>query len=207
MAGCPLKIKGLGREWEWPDNDVKCRAVVFEWAADLKQVYPHCRGLRTTIQAGGNMGVWPWLLAQRFARVITFEPEPDCLRCLRANLAGTGIEIHGAALGEAPSRGDMIYVPANMGAQFVQPGDAFPIVTIDSLGVQDCDLIYLDIEGFEMKALRGADATIRASKPVIVVEDKNLLGTKKGDIEKWLAADYGYRVVARPHRDVVMACV
>ena len=202
-----MKIEALGREWGWPDSDFECRRVVFDWARDLGLVYPYCRSFRTAIQAGGNMGVWPWLLAKKFVRVITAEPEPECLRYLRENVPQRNVEILSVALGSAPSRCSIQYEMGNLGAQFVVPGTDFEVVTVDSLGVADCDLIYLDIEGAEMDALRGAVETIRKSWPVVVVEDKKLserFGYQKGDIEKWLAKDFGYRVAARPHRDVVL---
>ena len=39
------------------------------------------------IQAGGNLGIWPYLLVEEygFRQVHTLEPDPDNLECLRAN--------------------------------------------------------------------------------------------------------------------------
>lgn len=201
-------IQGLGREWEWPDSDVKCRAVVFDWAKDLEVAYRHCKGFRTVIQAGGNMGVWPWLLAKRFDRVITAEPEPECLGCLQRNVTSPKVEIHGVGFGAHHDFASIEYEAGNLGAQYIRYGGDIPVIPIDDLGVTDCDLIYLDIEGAEVDALRGASATIRASKPVVVVEDKGLstrFGYPRGHVERMLAR-VGCRVVARPHRDVVLVC-
>jgi hypothetical protein len=87
-------------------------------------------------------------------------------------------------------------------------GDIAPIDTLDSLNLPALDLLYLDIEGFEMMAIIGGLETIVKFKPVIAIEDKGLserYGYKQGQAEKFLAS-HGYEVVARPHRDVVMAC-
>lgn len=207
-------VTGLGRTWAWPEDDKECIKVVFDWISDLGRTVHFCKQRRTAIQAGGNMGVWPWWLAQSFKRVITAEPDVECGRLLVENLLGApNVEMYAAAFMD---RSDwslkMHREPGNLGAQYVAPGAAGPSVvcmTIDSLGVTDCDLIYLDIEGAELKALQGATQTIRASKPVIAYEDKNLsarFGTSKYDTEKWLAAEFGYKVVARYHNDVVMTC-
>lgn len=207
-----MLIHRLGRDWGWPDKDERCRAVVFDWATDLEVALKHCARYRTAIQAGGNMGVWPWLLAKRFEMVVTAEPEPECFRYLDINVQNERVIKINAAFGEVEGTCSMQFDrhgKKNMGAQFVAPGEDCRVMTIDSLGIADCDLIYLDIEGFELNALRGAVRTISATRPVIVVEDKGLsdkYGSKQGDIEKWLAADFGYKVVARPHRDVVMKC-
>jgi len=51
----------------------------------------------------------------------------------------------------------------------VATGDVV-MCTIDSLNLEKCDLIHLDIEGYEGKALLGAANTIQKFKPVIIIE-------------------------------------
>lgn len=205
-------VTGLGRTWAWPDDDKECIKVVFDWISDLGRTMHFCKQRRTAIQAGGNMGVWPWWLAQSFKRVITAEPDAECGKLLVENLLGApNVEMYAAAfLNRAGSVGIRPDGIANRGAQFVEVGaGGIPAITIDSLGVTDCDLIYLDIEGAELRALEGAAQTIRASKPVVAYEDKDLgrrFGFGKYDTEKWLAAEFGYKVIARYHNDVVMTC-
>jgi Methyltransferase FkbM domain len=61
------------------------------------------------------------------------------------------------------------------------------------------------VEGYELKALRGAEKTITQHSPVIVLELKRL-GERYGDSDSdtiaWLAAR-GYRIAAHAHRDVI----
>jgi len=204
-------IEALGRSWSWPAADEKCHKVVFDWSKDLNTVYPHCRAFECVVQAGGNMGVWPWILARKFKHVLTFEADPVCFPFLLENTANVpNVEAFHAALMDESSTVHMANdQPNNLGAQYVQPGGSVLSTTIDSMYLSSCDLICLDIEGAEMKALKGAVETIALFNPVIVVEDKGLssrFGSAKGDIEKWLGAQFGYKVVARPHRDVVLAC-
>jgi FkbM family methyltransferase len=211
----------LDREWLWPATDTECWPVVFGWSPDLEIVYKHCRSFRSVVQAGGNMGVWPWLLAQKFQRVYTFEPDPRCFRYLVHNVAnGPNISqkvwFSQSALGSERRHARIHHLPGeetNLGAQYTASvsswEDFIPTTMIDDLRLSECDLIYLDIEGREMHALQGAVDTIQRTHPVIVVEDKGLsekFGVKKGEIEKWLHLDFGYEVVARPHRFVVLVC-
>jgi hypothetical protein len=68
----------------------------------------------------------------------------------------------------APGGNDM-----NVGMNQIGPAtDEFkiPMLTIDSLGLDSCDLIQLDVEGFEQYAIMGANATIQKFKPVIIAE-------------------------------------
>lgn len=203
-------VTAEGRTWEWPDADVECRAVVFGEYVSLKRAYPFLKGSRTAVQAGGNMGAFPWKMAQKFAAVITAEPDPECFRCLDINVKERNVTKLNVAFGEQPGKVSMSYPSAsNLGAQFVVPGGEIDAITIDSIGVLDCDLIYLDVEGAELSALKGAMATIALSKPLIVVEDKGLssrFGTAKGDIGKWLDFNFGYRPVGASKRDVIYAC-
>jgi hypothetical protein len=45
-----------------------------------------------------------------------------------------------------------------------------PTIIIDDLNLPGCDLIQLDIEGYELNALLGAVKTIKKYKPVLCVE-------------------------------------
>jgi FkbM family methyltransferase len=206
-------VNALGREWSWPEQDEKCREVVFEWAKDLEIAYKHCRQFRTCVQAGGNMGVWPYLLSKKFEKVYTFEADPRLYSHLEENLKGCrNVNInHGGLWSEHGQCHIKDEKPNNLGAQFVVPDEdgAVPLWPLDDFELKDVDLIYLDIEGAEWAALQGAYETISKWRPTIVVEDKGLsekFGTKKGDIERWLYKEFGYVVSARPHRDVVMVC-
>jgi FkbM family methyltransferase len=206
--------EGLGRKWLWPDEDRECIKVIFDWMSDLDRTVKLCKQRRTAIQAGGNMGVWPWRLAQMFDHVVTAEPDRECFNLLYDNLDGTpNVDMYPAALFDAETHCRMEFEAQNRGAQYIavdrRGNGAIPCITIDSWGITDCDLIYLDIEGAELKAIQGAVETIRRSKPVIAFEDKNLstrFGTSKYDAEKWIANELGYKVVARYHNDVVMTC-
>jgi hypothetical protein len=45
-----------------------------------------------------------------------------------------------------------------------------PQLTIDSISLSDCHFIKSDVEGMEMKVLRGAYKTLKAFKPVLFLE-------------------------------------
>src|SRR5262245_32585545 len=45
-----------------------------------------------------------------------------------------------------------------------------PMITVDGLGLPRLDLIKIDIEGMEEEALKGAEATIEACRPVLIIE-------------------------------------
>lgn len=49
-------------------------------------------------------------------------------------------------------------------------GGNIPVITIDSLDIDDCTLLKIDTEGMEVKVLQGAINTIQKCKPDIYIE-------------------------------------
>jgi FkbM family methyltransferase len=217
-----MYIKELGRRWSWPEADDKkygARAAVFSRLADLQAVLkthvPKDRR-RLAVQAGGNMGVWPWELSKSFESVITFEPDMICWVHMQRNLApeyckGRVLQVR-LALGDNEQEGWMIPVKANLGAQwvsFIETADVpkVRIAPLDSWELQDLDFLQLDVEGAEFPALRGAEATLRRCRPVLMIEEKGhgeRYGYGPERIQEWLAS-LGYARLEIIGRDVVYA--
>jgi hypothetical protein len=93
----------------------------------------------------------------------------------------------------------------NIGAHQLKDGNEFDVMKIDDLEVKDCDLLQLDVEGFEHFAILGAVETIKKSSPVICLELKGL--GKRYGVEDQQTIDFlaslGYKVIHKIHRDVV----
>jgi FkbM family methyltransferase len=153
------------------------------------------------------VGVYPVALAQKFKRVYTVEPDAANYAALAMNtINNLRIVIKRAAFGKEHGKAaiDQIF-PDNIGAHQIKEGAEFDVLPIDSLGVTDCDLLQLDVEGSEHLAILGAISTIEASWPVITLELKGL-GERYGytDLDTInLLADMGYRITDRVNRDVI----
>jgi FkbM family methyltransferase len=134
----------------------------------LEETLGLCKHFRTAVQAGGSIGYWPRRMAERFELVYTFEPEPLIRECLVKNLAGYNVIVRPEALG--PEKTRCAISRRGFGSHVVVEGDDIDMVTIDSLAIEDLDLLQLDIEGFEIHALIGGSDTIVRCRPVIQVE-------------------------------------
>lgn len=190
----------------WPKHDRHCRAVMFGSERDMEPALELVRKREIVVQAGGNCGWWPRELAKTFGLVYTFEPDPVNYHCLSQNVPAN-VDHRQAGLGHQKGEAALVVDPLNVGAHYVKKGADFPVITVDSLGLEACDYLCLDIEGYEMLALKGAQKTIDKFHPVVQIEDKGLsrkYGFEKGDAEKWLAANYGYVVRHRVKRDVIL---
>ncbi len=197
----------------WPQEDVGCASVVFEWLEHLDLALKHVAQFDVAVQAGGNCGVWPKRLGREFRTVYTFEPEPRNFYCLAHNCPEENIIKLQAAVGayeESPMGIDFPAGERNLGAARMWEEGQYPVIAIDQLHLELCDLIQLDVEGYEPIAIMGAFRTIKRCRPVIMVEDKGLsdaYGYPKGWSENypWLS-DLGYRVAEKAIRDVVLVC-
>ena len=193
--------------WMIPETDETGFDYIISEVQDLEKIVPVCSQFRTCIQAGGNVGIWPVALAKKFNRVYTFEPDESNYEALVINCRGFANITHKrAAFGDTFKTGSLrVGVPGNMGALQTQEGTDFDIITIDSLEITDCDLLQLDVEGYEYFALQGAKETIRQSNPVICLELNGL--TEKYGKADWevvrLVESFGYAIHSYVHRDVI----
>lgn len=195
---------------KWPSEDTKLK-LVNDWVVDVEKALEFCDRKGTAIQAGGACGIWPARLALDFTSVYTFEPCVTNYECLVENLEPfVNVGYTRAALGAEGAKGALkrdAFENGNAGAWYLVDGDQFQVITIDGLNLPECDLIMLDVEGFELEALQGAEETIKKYKPVVVVEAKQLPHMNK---PATAAADYlkelGYTQVAKFHNDLVFKC-
>jgi FkbM family methyltransferase len=168
--------------------------------ANLETVLALVPGREAVIQAGGNIGIVPRVLSQHFKTTYTFEPAPDLFDKMLRNAPAENIVRFQAALGDrrglvGTSRVRRDGKPnAHEGITHVVPGGTIPTLLVDDLALPVCDLIYLDIEGLELAALRGSVETLRRCRPVVAVEiNKNLkyVDVTEADIYAFFA-DHGY---------------
>jgi FkbM family methyltransferase len=116
--------------------------------------------------------------------VIAFEPQRIIFQMLCGNVAINAIEnvvAHNMAVGR---RAGSITVPpvnyaqaGNFGAVSVGTaaiGESVSLVTIDSLDLNRCDFMKIDVEGMEKDVLEGAGDTLRRFRPRLYVENDRI---------------------------------
>lgn len=153
------------------------------------------------VQAGCHLGLWPRRLAKQFEFVHTFEAVPELIECSKLNLASTPQAIlTAAALGATV--GTCQFSKRSGGRGKIHEGGDFEakMVSIDSLQLVRCDLIYLDIERGELAALEGAKETIAAHSPVIALE---VLSGEDEKVRAWARANR-YEPIEKIHNDWIL---
>lgn len=188
--------------YAWSDAR-KAKAVLRDSAA-IEQWLVHCPQRRECVQAGGNVGVFPKVLAGHFERVYTVELDAQNFADLTTNAMPPNVTAFHGALGEAPGRVGCHRAPLAI-SHYVEAGGDVPVLTVDGFDLGQCDLIALDVEGYEWPALKGAEHTIERCRPLLVVETKGhgrRYGYKDRDLAQWLG-ERGYRLLERVNRDDV----
>ena len=190
----------------WPSRDQAAKANTPISVQHIKHLVTQVGERKVAVQAGGNVGLWPREMARYFERVVTFEPDSLNIQCFKRNVLAENVTLFEAALGDKAESKGLARNADNCGAHYLVDGDEFQTVTIDSLQLDACDLIQLDIEGFELMALRGAERTIEKFHPTICLElngnGEAYYGIKDSETVDWLL-DRGYVGVMKFGQDTV----
>jgi len=152
--------------------------------------------------------MYPRLWSDTFETVYTFEPSPLNWYCLTQNCPSERIKKFNVALGEHDQKnwlklGNIGNVGTNtIASQEVTDAIMIDMMPLDAYELECCDVIQLDIEGYEPAALLGAIKTIEKFRPVICLETKN-----PGDQSQILLTSWGYKSVAETRFDTVFVPV
>src|SRR6185369_7563459 len=173
----------------------------------LDAALAHVRRKRVAVDCGAWVGHWSRELVCQFDQVIAIEANADNARCLRTNLwgAGNATVIH-CALGEVST--DVLACPegqgANIGSRIVAgSGGRFTVAMrrLDDLpeiqALPCLDYLKVHVNGMELKALKGAAATIKKHRPLMTVVIKPAIEDyDSADAARaFLTDELGYRLI------------
>ena len=152
---------------EWP-HLVSC------WNATKEKYFEYVKNKNVVVTAGGHVGLYVRFYSKVFKTVYAFEPEPLHFYCMVNNCDTVNVVKIQAGLSDTNKLVKMSGVsPMSLQIQENDPEAYIPTFTIDSLALEECDLIQLDIENNEYRALKGAVDTIQMFHPVLILENGN----------------------------------
>jgi FkbM family methyltransferase len=178
----------------------------------------------TFLDVGANTGFYSLLAvtAHRKARAVAFEPVPEIVDLLRANLAvnpqGTRVGVRAVAIGDRRGTADLHLPPpqadgtvetsASLDPSFKDTIERVVRVDADTLdgawaaaGRPAVSVVRIDVEGAEPTVLAGADELIEACRPVLTIEV--LQGADLPALDR-LREQLGYLDVALGEREAVV---
>lgn len=194
-----IEIQGE-TDWYWPISDQGAwDGPRDDWEQEHSVKYlKYLKKQDVVVTAGACCGMYVRFYAKLFKKVFAFEPDPLSFHCMVNNAQFDNVVKLNAALGEenrlmTVNRSD----GRNVGVHTVSEGNDVPMFTLDTLNLDACDLIQLDVEGFEIFAIKGAINTIKRFWPVITAENGH-------NCEQFLV-DLGYTGVDQSRADKVFA--
>lgn len=206
------------RQWRWAEfsGSQECLKWCRRDLEALDVAVKLTRKRNAAVQAGGNLGVFPKALSAVFRTVYTFEPDAGLFASMIKNAPERNIIKLQAAVGCTHEQVSMEcsrrykkHLAPHEGVTHVVGSGIIPTLRIDDLGLSECDLIYLDIEGYEYFALQGAVETIRAFRPVIGVEvnaNVKYSGHSAQELRE-LILSFGYQCAEKIRKDEIFVPV
>ena len=205
---------GVGRFYI-DDPDERIKKVIVEgrrWEEHIIEVLEkYVRPGSVAIDVGAHIGTHTLTLSRLVGpsgRVYAFEPVMKTYRELRRNLALNGVTNVVPlryAVGSGPAsviEMNPIHPGEEGGTSVGHGGDRVELRTLDSFGFEQVSLIKIDVEGFELPVLDGAEDTIRRNRPVLIVEIMGGYDYETAppdarmqiDVTRWRIAGLGYTV-------------
>jgi FkbM family methyltransferase len=133
------------------------------------------KSFRTAIDLGANLGVMSKRMVRDFQFVHAFEPLFH--EHLKENVLEENIQIYPYAVGDQEKTEMMRVGVYHSGGSniIVNPKDTrdlteVKVVTVDSFNITDVDFIKIDVELYEMYAIKGAQKTIETYLPTVLIE-------------------------------------
>ena len=161
------------------------------------------------VEVGANIGYYALMEARRVKTVYAIEPDATNYKNLTQNVqlnSCGNIRLFNTAIGDHKGLVDF-HLAGNCNLSRVAAKGAgasvqVPITTLDGfvdnfVDNAQVDFLRMDVEGYEIAILRGADKVLRACKPQMFIEvHRNLLrdyGSSQLELME-LLADYGYYI-------------
>ncbi|MCS6865075.1 MAG: FkbM family methyltransferase [Gemmataceae bacterium] len=208
-------VRWCKRHWRPPSSETVLDPIAQQHRAydrdTVAIIHRVLRGAAVGVDVGAHAGVIlrAMVAAAPQARHYAFEPLPHLAAQLRADFPQ--LRIYPYAVGDTAGTTTFLHVVNDPGYSGLRRRDydrpdpvvqeiPVTVVRLDDIipATESIAFIKLDIEGGEYHALRGAMATIRRSRPVIVFEaarrSTGCYGVSAGDLFHLITHDIGYHL-------------
>jgi FkbM family methyltransferase len=190
LAGEYVETRG-GLRWAMDAADYTQQDIFWSGAKDPAEIREALRCMpkgSVMFDLGANFGYYAITLAsalQGDCRIYAFEPNRNTMQRLEKNVALNGTRgLHLLEVGLSDTRGQAFVVetPAHSGAAYLSQTPisgpcnpaSVPVTTIDLFceqqNIHRLDLVKMDIEGAELRALRGGVAAFKRLQPALLIE-------------------------------------
>jgi FkbM family methyltransferase len=183
---------------------VKLHALHAMGRKEMALLSGHVKPGMRAVDIGANIGLYTILLAELVGtagRVYAFEPDPilfdAALKNIRRNLSGRGVQAYNLALGSNPGHAILYRSAFNSGDNRLTPSPTHRGHVPTEVGRLDdilegepIDWIKIDVQGWELEALRGMNRTLKENPRVGVYFEFWPLGLRRTGEQPVAALDF-----------------
>jgi len=194
-----MKIEKVNGFWV-PSNDIH----IDDWKAGkpftqnkcLLKFLDYCKSqnkkFKSVIDIGAWCGTWAKALEPFAKKVIAFEPDRIHFECLQKNCT-INCDCRNEAVGSVLGKVSLTNNDFTQAKRVDSEGN-IRMVTIDSFDYKDVDLIKIDVEGYELEVLKGAEKTLRNTQYLMIELNNNTkkYGSSNNEVEKYIK-DLGFK--------------
>lgn len=188
-----MKIEKVNGFWV-PGNDIH----INDWKAGkpftqnkcLVKFLEYCKSqnkkFRTVVDVGAWCGTWAKALEPFAKKVIAFEPDRIHFECLQKNCT-INCDCRNEAVGSANKNVSLTEDDFTQAKRVDSDGN-IRMVTLDSFGYENIDMIKIDVEGYEMEVLKGAEKTLQDIQYLMIELNNNTkkYGSSNNEVEKYI---------------------
>ena len=196
-----MKIEKVNGFWV-PSNDIHIEdwrnGKPFTQNKCLTKFIEYCKSqtmkMNTVIDVGAWCGTWSKAIEPFAKKVIAFEPDKVHFECLQRNCTincDQRLEAVGSQSGTVSLTEDDFTQ-----AKRVDKKGTIRMITLDSMAYENVDMIKIDVEGYEMEVLKGAEKLLQNVRYLMIELNNNTkkYGSSNTQIEKHLQT-LGFRVL------------
>lgn len=175
-------MKKLINGWHVPDTDSRVTNLLFndtdmfdpsyekKFRDKILDLIPN---KRTFVDVGANVGIWSVPFSKIFKTVVAYEPAKHNFECLASNCF-SDVTIKNYALANFNGTADFHQGEKNCGDSKISRigrNDYTIIVKkLDDENLSNVDLIKIDVQGWELEVLEGAEQLLKKDRPWVLFE-------------------------------------
>jgi hypothetical protein len=171
--------------------------AIFEQDMIIGMLEPYIKWSRYICDIGAHCGhhTLAYSNLNENTKIYSFEPQEYMFKMLQLNIFNNlpqtkNVTAYNFALGDVHGVKHMQRDTFGGSAFIGDGGQKINMVTLDSLNINGCDFMKIDVEGYEPLVLEGARETIKKYRPVICFEDNGsskINGITDLDVHKMLS--------------------
>jgi len=187
------------REKGYPHMQDTCLKQFEKWCQSQNKKF------NTIVDIGAWCGTWAITMQQYAKNVYCYEPNKTHYECLQRNVAPYGhIRIYNQAIGNEDGYISLSQESSTQNTRVLLEKGETKISKLNSLEIDDIDMLKIDVEGLEMEVLKGASHRLEKIKYIMIELNNNSkrYGSSNLEIEKHLK-DLGYKILIKTWPDIV----